>query len=102
MKQSLKQWIWERLDNHESVCDQEVFNFTKKETSLYTAEEYKRQWRSFNFYKEKFKDLEENRNFTLEHHRRRYVVRDNEWEPNLYQPIPKDYYEYLNKKLNEE
>lgn len=86
---TLKQFIFKQMEKNGYVLDVEVARFTKKEFSFNTVEEYKREYKSLEWAKEQYKDL---KNPELKHSGRRYLIRDKNWEDNLYQVIPKSYY----------
>jgi hypothetical protein len=99
---NIKKWVFEKCDKGEYISDQAICDFTESENKFYIVREYTRQWERLEKQKIDFKYIKENRNFTLNHIRRKYLVRENDWEDNLWQPITKEYFDYLNKILNEE
>lgn len=92
MKKSLKQFIFEKLDNGEYITDDVVYNFTKKESSLFTAQEYIRQWKRLKSDREFCNDREI---LGVEKGRRCYLVEFKEG----YYKIGKEFYNEIYPKF---
>ena len=71
---SLKQYVYEKMEKDGYVTDQEIFDFTKKETSLYTACEYKDQWRRLNRDRNFFADKKIIGKERMGNKRKRYAI----------------------------
>lgn len=93
---SLKQFVYETLEEKGYITDTDVFKFTNNENSLISAEEYKRS----------FKRLERDRDFAKKEgnitacekgHRAYYV----EFERGMYK-VGKEFYLETKKKLDDE
>ena len=94
---TLKQFIQESVDKGEYLSDQQVFKFLGEEPNWGTIEEYKREAITLKRDKDYFADLIESKNYKVEKHHRRYLIRDNAWRENEYKKISKAYYEFLTK-----
>jgi len=89
----IKKRIWEKLDKDGYITDSELAKIYGKEPNWYTAIEYKRQWRKFNFDKEYF---DGKKIIEKKHYRNRYLVRTEGMDDDQYIRVGKDYYLSLN------
>lgn len=102
-KQSLKKWIWERLENGQSITDSDVAKFLGKEPNFYTVSVYSEEYRRLENAKEYFKQYETHSDTVITNYKsswtsKHYLQNETLIGENKSYRISKNYYDYLKAK----
>ena len=99
MGKTLKQFVFEKLEENGCVLDQDVYNFLGREPNFYTIQQYKGEFYSFHYAKKYFENFEEDKTTKIGKGNRMYYITNEEMEKdNRIIKIPKIYYNYLKDK----
>ena len=95
---SLKQFVFERMNNQGYIPDGELAKFCGGEPNFCTASGYSREYTKLKEAKRYFAELEKSPTVIISKGHRKYLIRDSKWDNLYWNAIPKIYFQYLKKK----